>query len=240
MNYKKTLVKSEYSKQLILEFLALNGATQLGKIMRYLESKNQIYSKKGLILKLEKMQKEKRIQKYHTSGKRHPEYSLVDKNLIELYKMGAEVLDISTNFKISFLSFLNEQKNSNDDVEGMIKKTIQKIGTHVILSHLNSWKLTSKKQSVTQNRNLREMWNELIIRDITEYHFHLIRYFLDTMKPKIKNRPGLIYEDKERIKRLFKLEKILNNLYPEECKNFKDIMDSSQNIRNKEFWKLEQ
>ena len=213
---KQDPLQEKTSDQVILDFLLSNGRGTFGQIWAHLREQEISYTKKGYSLRLRSLLKRGILTKNRTFTDMYPVYRIARGALPEVILGGFD-------FRIRTESWFNEipkSGNSKHKVENLIQELITRIGFYVLYVHLHSWKLTTSKYTVSENAEIRRKWLKSTLYEIED--LMPFRILLDLIPPELTNKPGLIYEDKEKIRRLFELEKILEKTHPKEsniCKN---------------------
>ena len=214
MKRKKFSSKTEEANQIIIGSL-LDGPKPFGQIKKHLQENRIKYSKKGLILRLHQLEKDRKIGKKMVSNHIHPVYYIIDKELKDQYI----VADGGNSFQMDSMRYFYEnpknEKNSKKMTDSMIKQLATRIGLYVIYCHLHSWKLTSNKQTLNHNLDLKEKWLFATLRWPIE-HNRYIDYLFDFIDPETYNSPKILYQDEKQIKKLFQLEHTLAKLFPKE------------------------
>jgi len=198
------------SNEIIKRFLA-KGGRMFGEILQHLENEGVKYSKKGLHLRLKKLQDQGIIEKKHESEKSYPTYHLKIK--------GSDYSSLGwwTNYFIH--SKLSEDVNFlNLNTKQQLRVMTTMIGVYAMLAEIESWKLASKKKSHKVQFNIRSSYlsEALPLLNLSSANEFKKRFY------DMGFTPGM-YKDDEYRNEMYDFEKTLKSTFPIEYRYCKSV-----------------
>lgn len=205
------------ANDIIRKFLVAGDGKMFGEISKHLESEGVKYSKKGLHLRLNKLQENGIIEKKHDSGKSYPTYHLKISGS-DYGGLGWWVNYFMTE-KLSSGAFL--KLNSKQQFRMMTTL----IGVYAIFMEIQSWKLASKKKSYKQQFKIRSSF-------LSEALPLLTMSSLNEFKERFYDlgfTPGM-YKENEYRNEMYDYEKVLEKSFPIEYKYCKQVFDTVNDV----------
>ncbi|NQW12586.1 MAG: hypothetical protein HQ481_22200 [Alphaproteobacteria bacterium] len=184
------------SDDAIIQFLRCDER-QLGEIKKFLKENGVDYSKQGLVDLLNRLVKSGHIGKHSLKNNIYPTY-FIRKNIKQNISLQAKM------FAIDASNYLLNNDQSSEQKE-VLRDTIQKIGFYTIFNYIHSWKYKEKNSNKHQVEWLE---NTLPMKRVSFYLLGKNLWEFDNDFFKIKD-----------------LEKTLRDLYPNEYKECKKIID---------------
>jgi len=211
------------ANDIIKRFLVTEGK-MFGEISTHLENEGVKYSKKGLHLRLNKLQKEGIIVKKHESGKSYPTYHL------KIRSTDYSGLGWWTNYVM--LDKLETSGLLSLNTKQQLRVMTTLIGVYAIFIEIQSWKLASKKKSHKEQFNIRSSFlsEALPLLTMSSVNEFKKRFYDIGFIPEM-------YKEKEYRNELYEYEKILEKSFPKEYKYCTEIFDMVSEL-GKNFPKL--
>jgi len=200
------------ANDIIRKFLVAGDGKMFGEISQHLESEGVKYSKKGLHLRLNKLQEKGMLEKKHESGKPYPTYHL------KISSSDYSGLGWWSNYA------MNEKLSSGDfitlDTQKQFRVMTTLIGVYAIFIEIQSWKLASKKKSYKEQFKIRSSF-------LTEALPLLTMSSLNEFKERFYElgfTPGM-YKENDYRNDMYEYEKTLEKSFPTEYKYCKQVFD---------------
>ncbi len=199
------------ANDIIRRFLASGEGKMFGEISKHLESEGVKYSKKGLHLRLEKLQEEGVIEKKEKSDKSYPTYHAKIK--------GSDYSGLGWWINY-FMNDKLEMELLSLDTKQQLRVMTTLIGVYAILAEIQSWKLASKKKSHKEQFKIRSSFLSQALPLLTgsssnEFKERFLELgFVPTM-----------YSKNEYRNEMYEYEKILEKSFPIEYKLCKHVFD---------------
>ncbi len=134
---------------LIIQFLALHGNSGFGEIRNNLEQQEILYTKRGLISRLNRLKEEGLIEKNYSYEPYHPTYSLTRKGFdIPSY--------LGLFFKNSIMKEILKIRNQFPDDIKFLKFMTKVIGVYTIYMEILASRFTSPNNSLETNLQRRK------------------------------------------------------------------------------------
>ena len=192
------------ANDIIRNFLVSGEGKMFGEIHSHLENEGVKYTKKGLHLRLKKLQKDGIIEKKHDSGKSYPTY--------HLKISGADYSSLGWWTHFSIHSKLSEDVNFlNLSTKKQLRVMTTMIGVYAMLAEIESWKLASKKKSHKAQFEIRASYlsEALPLLNLSSANEFKKRFY------DMGFTPGM-YKDDEYRNEMYDFEKTLKSTFPTE------------------------
>lgn len=201
------------ANEIIRRFLAQDEGKMLKEISEHLRKEGVPYSKKGLILRLERLREEGKIEKKQLPDKSHPTYHLIVK--------GSDYSNFGWWMKNQVERVLMEGgvfSSLNTQQQFRLMTTL--IGVYAMFVEIESWKLASTKKSYKEQFKIRSSFLSealplLTFSTMNEYKERYSDGFI----------PGM-YKEEEHRNQMYHYEETLRKLFPVEYKLCKEVSDT--------------
>jgi len=214
--------EKESANEIIKRFLVKDGK-MFGEILEHLEKEGVKYTKKGLHLRLNRLQNEGTIEKKH-GEKSYPTYHL------KIRSTDYSGLGWWANYFIHDKLETSGIPSLNTKQQLRVMTTL--IGVYAIFIEIQSWKLASKKKSHKEQFKIRSSFLSKALPLLT---FSSANEFKERFFD-MGFVPGM-YKDNAFRKEMFEYEKYLEKAFPKEYKYCKGIFEIVSEL-GKDFPKL--
>jgi len=224
------IIRADFGAKL---FLQKEGPKTLDEIKDFLALNGASYTKMGLSQMLDRMKR---------SGIRRHRESLKSDYTYYVSKKGLEDIGFQANLFARELSeeiFAKNRPMYSDNEEKLfLTEFVEKLGFYVIYNIIQGRHRALTGKSYQEYRDILELWLKNTLR-IPGISFYFDRSFNDLIPAEQRDLTKSIYEDENKKKKLFKLEKILMEMYPEEANICKEVMSDLYNKTEKKRGYLE-